>query len=113
MTKSEAKRRAEHEAKYRKLNARFHLIWYEDSPRLVGQTLESLIRNAKEDPHLNNIPLVRWDRLAKAFLAYTDARLSLAEAVCMQKQAARDLVERCSNASPINNDKEDLRDRQK
>jgi len=81
----------EHENKYRELNKKYGVRWNEKSPRLVGETLESLKANLEADENLNNVMLVRWDNLAKSFLFLNGGGLSLAEAVCMQKQAARDL----------------------
>ena len=84
-----------HEQKYDALNKKHHIKWDKKSPKLVGETLSSLRKKYKEDPNLNNVPLRRWDTIASAFLALNRrSGLSLAEAVCMQKHAAIDLIKR-------------------
>ena len=83
-----------HIEKYDALCMKHGVAWNKNSPRLVGETLGSLHRKYIEDEHLNNVPLRRWDMLAAAFLAlHRGTGLSLAEAVCMQKNAARQLLE--------------------
>lgn len=84
-----------HEEKFRGLNEQFGMVWTEETPKLVGVTLAELTEKLKEDEHLNNIPLGLWDRMAEHFMAVNPGHgLSLADAVCMQKQAARDLVDK-------------------
>jgi len=84
----------EFEAKYRALNEKYHVAWNEKSPMNVNVlNVEALRRLYEQDEHLNNISLRQWDSLAISFLAqHRNCGLSLAEAVCMQKQAARDLL---------------------
>ena len=82
-----------HEETYRELNEKFGVAWACDTPKLVGVTLNELAEKIKEDEHMNNIPLRSWDQLATHFMVVNPGHgLSLGEAVCMQKQAARDLV---------------------
>ena len=82
----------EHYDKYEALCNKYGVKWI--SPSLVDSVAE-LKRLYDEDPHLNNIPLKRWDALANCFLRYNKRTgLSLAEAVCMQKHAAIRLLER-------------------
>lgn len=86
----------EHYDKYEALCNKYGVKWKEESPSLVlVSSVEKLKQLYDEDPWLNNIPLRRWDMLALAFLSYNKRTgLSLAEAVCMQKHAARRLLER-------------------
>lgn len=85
----------EHIIKYDRLCHKHGLAWNEKSPRLVNESLESLIEKFKEDPHLNNVPLKLWDHLAYSFLCFNQSSsLSLSEAVCMQKHAARKLIKK-------------------
>jgi len=87
--------REEHEAKYTALCEKFGVRWTSKSPRFVGETPLSLAAKYKADRYLNNVPLRLWDRLACAFLAYNQGcGLSLAEAVCMQKHAAVEMLRR-------------------
>lgn len=64
----------------------------------IPATPEELRAALRVDPHLNNIPLKRWDdqygsiRRALAYKQIT--QVSLSQAVCVLKQAARMLVER-------------------
>lgn len=82
----------EHYDKYEALCNKYGVKW--TSPLLVS-SVDVLKRLYDEDPHLNNIPLRLWDFLANCFLSHNKrAKLSLAEAVCMQKHAARRLLER-------------------
>lgn len=84
----------EHHNKYAAMCKKHGVAWDEKSPRLVGETLASITAKHAKDEHLNNVPLTRWDTLAHSFLSYNrHAGLSLAEAVCMQKHAARILIE--------------------
>lgn len=80
-----------HQQKMRELNAKLGIRWTLDSPELVGHDLESLAACYRADRHMNNIPLERWDRIARWIVMHG---VSLAEGVCMQKQAARDLLKR-------------------
>ena len=81
----------EHYDKYESLCKKYGVKW--TSPIFVDSVAE-LKRLYDEDPWLNNIPLRRWDALANSFLFYNKRTgLSLAEAVCMQKHAARRLLE--------------------
>ncbi len=64
--------------------------WNENSPKLIGQTLEFLKKRYEEDNNLNNIPLHVWDRLATPLASRKG--LSLSVAVCMQKHAAKKLI---------------------
>lgn len=55
---------------------------------------------ASNDPHLNDIPLARWDALANALSPYEQPDYpegkrfwSLGSAVCILKEAARQLIE--------------------
>ena len=82
----------EHYNKYETLCNKYGVKW--TSPLLVD-SVDELKRKYDEDPWLNNISLRRWDNLANCFLCYNKRTgLSLAEAVCMQKHAARRLLER-------------------
>ena len=47
---------------------------------------------ASKDPHLNDIPLARWDRLARRFVRAEDN--SLGSRVCTLKEAAKQVIER-------------------
>jgi hypothetical protein len=86
----------EHETKYDALCAKHGVKWDEASPKMVGETLSSLHRKYQEDEHMNNVPLRKWDALAKWFLAYNrNSGLSLGEAVCMQKHAAKRMLDAC------------------
>lgn len=81
----------EHYDKYEELCNKYGVKW--TSPLLVD-SVDELKRRYDEDPWLNNIPLRRWDILADCFFFYNKrAKLSLAEAVCMQKHAAIRLLE--------------------
>lgn len=85
----------EHYDKYEMLCNKYGVKWR--SPILVD-SVDELKRLYDEDQHLNNIPLKRWDKLANCFLLNNKRTgLSLAEAVCMQKHAARRLLERTYN----------------
>jgi hypothetical protein len=67
---------------------------------MVGETLSSLFRKYQEDEHMNNVPLRKWDNLAHCFLRYNrGAGLSLGEAVCMQKHAAKRMLDKCVQVS--------------
>jgi hypothetical protein len=82
-----------HYQKYEGMCQKYHVAWEVSSPRLVGETLESLILAYQQDKYFNTIPLRNWDSLAYGFLAFNPrSGLSLAEAVCMQKHAAEKLV---------------------
>lgn len=74
----------EHEKKYDALAEKYGIRWTKNSPRLVGETLETLMNKYKKDVHLNNVPLRRWDILASQMrvpiLPY--------EKVCLAKYAA-------------------------
>lgn len=86
----------EHYDKYEALCNKYGVKW--TSPLLVN-SIDELKRLYDEDPWLNNIPLRRWDFLAIAFLSNNKGnKLSLAEAVCMQKHAARRLLEKIYGA---------------
>jgi hypothetical protein len=86
-----------HEEKYAKLCAKYHVSWDTKSPHLVGVTVETLIEKFREDEHLNNIPLRRWDNLAIGFISFNrNTGLSLAEVVCMQKHAAVQLIRKAT-----------------
>ena len=80
-----------HYDKYEELCKKYGVVWNKDSPRLVGETLESLRKKHKEDKHLNNIPLRFWDNLARCLMPRTG--LSLSQCVCMEKHAAKKLLE--------------------
>lgn len=83
----------EHYEKYEALCKKHGLSWDDKSPRLIGETKESLMQKYLQDPNLNNIQLAKWDSLALAFKMYNrNTGLSLAELVCMQKHAA---IHRC------------------
>ena len=83
----------EHEKKYTDLCERHGVKWNEESPRLVGETLETMAKKYKEDENLNNVWLERWDRLAIGFMSLNRGHgLSLAECVCMHKHAAKTLL---------------------
>lgn len=85
----------EHYNKYEALCNKYGVKWR--SPILVD-SVDELKRLYDEDQHLNNIPLKRWDKLANCFLLFNKRTgLSLAEVVCMQKHAARRLLERTYN----------------
>jgi len=87
--------REKHEAKHTALCEKFSVRWTTKSPQLVGETPLSLAAKYKADRHLNNVPLRLWDRLAHAFLANNPGcGLSLADAVCMQKHAAVEMLRR-------------------
>lgn len=82
----------EHYNKYEELCNKYGIKW--TSPSLVD-SVEDLKQLYDQDPLLNNIPLKRWDMLANCFLLFNKrTRLSLAEAVCMQKHAAIRLLEK-------------------
>lgn len=83
------KRRKKHEEKYSLLCEKHGVAWTEDSCKLVDETVDSMILKFKEDANLNNVPLAKWDRLA----AYCGQGLTLCERVCMQKNAARAMLE--------------------
>jgi hypothetical protein len=77
------------------LNKQHRIVWRVESPKLVGETLESITEKYQQDNNLNNVPLERWDMLAYSFLSYhchLMNSISLSQAVCMQKQAAIDLI---------------------
>ena len=75
--------------KYSKLCKQYGVAWNTESPKFIGETLQSLKEKYRADPHLNNTPLRLWDSLAHGFLMYNrHTGLSLSEAVCMQKYAA-------------------------
>ena len=95
----------EHYDKYEALCNKYGVKW--NSPFLVN-SVEQLKRLYDEVEHLINIPLRRWDALANCFLChYNRNGLSLAEAVCMQKHAARRLLEKTySDFSATKNDGE-------
>lgn len=82
----------DHEQKYEALCSKYGVAWDDQSPALVKETLETLREKYAEDEHLNNVPLGLWDALAMTFLAYGHIALSLSEAVCMQKHAAKQLL---------------------
>ena len=95
----------EHREKYEELNRRFGVAWNKESPKFVNETLISLVQKYVEDEYFNNIRLGLWDGLAVAFAAYNDrSGLSLAEMVCMQKQAARTLVHKTYFIVKVNSD---------
>ena len=79
---------------YEALCQKHGVAWDEDSPRFVNETLESITEKYQKDEYLNNVPLRYWDDLAISFLAYNRrSGLSLSQVVCMQKHAARRLIE--------------------
>jgi hypothetical protein len=83
----------DHFIKYENLCKQYGVKWDADSPRLIGETIESLTAKYQADPHLNNVPIKAWDILAYSFKVYNDyTGLSLSELVCMQKHAAITLV---------------------
>lgn len=85
----------EHVNTYRALCRDHGVKWDEESPRLIGETLDSMLTKYQEDAHLNNVALQRWDNLAFAFLVYNrGCGLSLSQVVCMEKQAARDMLDK-------------------
>ncbi len=65
--------------------------WNENSPKLIGHTLDSLKKIYQEDRNLNNIPLRLWDGLASGFIM-RHKRIPISTAVCMQKHAAKKLI---------------------
>jgi len=78
----------EHEKKYEALAEKYGIRWTENSPRLVGETLKTLMNKYKKDVHLNNVPLRRWD-----ILAYNmRVPIPLYEKVCLAKYAARKML---------------------
>lgn len=87
-----------HEEKYEQMCQKYGVAWSKESPKRVGETLESLREKHKKDRHLNNVPLDRWDRLAVSFLAYNyHSGLSMSEVVCMEKHAAIKLLKETEN----------------
>ena len=69
--------------------------------RTIANAFGDSLINSK-DPHFNDIPLERWDRLAnfyKEHIARVNKALgnghvySLSDGVCMLKEAARQIVE--------------------
>lgn len=89
----------EHEIKYEGLSQKYGVRWTEDSPQLVGETLETLMNKYKKDVHLNNVPLRRWD-----ILAY-QMRVPIRhyEKVCLAKYAA---IKMLKSIMEENNDQE-------
>lgn len=79
----------QHAEKYEALCQKYGIKWTTESPRLVGETIESMIEKYKQDEHLNNIPLKYWDALAMTMLN----RQPLYEKVCMSKYAAKKMLE--------------------
>lgn len=68
-----------------------------------GLGVELLINKLKEDEHLNNIPLEKWDILAERITLKVSAKkagiaLSSSCRVCIVKEAARML---CENYNPV------------
>lgn len=83
----------EHSLKYDRLCNELGVRWDENSPKLVGETLESLTEKFKRDRYLNNVPLHKWDSLVLSMpILPFKYNLSLAEGVCIQKHAARVLI---------------------
>ena len=85
----------EHKEKYRALNKKHGVACNEDSlPK--GWTKEALrakiMEDREENQSLNFIPLRWWDARANMMRAWLGARLSLGEAVCMQKQECLDYL---------------------
>lgn len=54
-----------------------------------GWTIEDVTKSYKNDPHFNFIPLSAWDRKT----IYVSSGDSLAEKVCILKEAASQIVE--------------------
>lgn len=78
----------EHEKKYEALAEKYGIRWTKNSPRFVGETLETLMKKYKKDVHLNNVPLKRWDMLASQMRM----PIPLYEKVCLAKYAARKML---------------------
>jgi hypothetical protein len=107
--------RREHEAKYATLCKKHGLAWTAKSPSIVGETLLSLVEKYSRDEHLNNVPLWRWDALARTFALYQGRTgLALSELVCMQKYAAQVMLDQifadmrmwCLDCCPDESDQE-------
>jgi hypothetical protein len=86
----------EHRAKYGKLV--WDAGWYGKFLPWIPATKEELRKALEEDEHLNNIPLNKWDMSAHA-VAWIMSNtlgincLSLAECVCILKEAAKEWAE--------------------
>lgn len=64
----------------------------------VGIGLDALM--ASKDPHFNDIPLAKWDRLVNGLPVAQKMReagdyLTLGNGVCILKEAARQIKEKC------------------
>ncbi|MFW5962747.1 MAG: hypothetical protein ACOCQR_03930 [bacterium] len=85
----------EHEKKYKDLAKKAGI---EVKPSDFGvKDREELIQKAREDEHLNNIPLKRFDMSAYAYMAFNPEtvkkyRLSLGDLVCIYKYKLKELL---------------------
>jgi hypothetical protein len=66
---------------------------------MVARAISIQVLVASTDPHLNDIQLSRWDRLATGVRADDN---SLASRVCVLKEAARQLIEETNGTHPAN-----------
>lgn len=89
----------EHEKKYEELSQKYGVRWTKNSPRLIGETLETLMNKYKKDVHLNNVPLRRWDILAYQMRV----PIPFYERVCLAKYAA---IKMLKSVMEENNDQE-------
>lgn len=80
-----------HREKYDKLCEELGVRWDPNDPPACP--IEKWRAIYREDPHLNNIPLQWWDMMAMQIIRPAGSHLSLAELVCVQKNACRRMLE--------------------
>jgi len=74
----------EHYETYQRM-AEISGISYKNADIILGYTKDGMIEKYKEDRHLNNISLNRWDMLGLGTTIYFDRPISLSDRVCLVK----------------------------